>query len=135
MVDLSIGRGDHLKLLYIITKFKMYTAIIILSFLSVWCLYLTSNKIELEKTGLSLRLSNQVVLSSACSFFFFLIQTCALVMLTGVLAGIFASVSLWMLVISIVVLFTPFQKIKKVHLFLSTVFCFTIELWVYLIVH
>lgn len=106
----------------------MYSLSIIFSFCSVWCLLAVSERIELEKKGVTLLLSKNKKVAKIVAFLFFIAATGLLIDILGTASGIFSSLSLWMIAASFIVLFTPFKNFKTYYLFIITISIVAIEL-------
>ncbi|MEM9142621.1 MAG: hypothetical protein AAGA86_06505 [Bacteroidota bacterium] len=94
----------------------MYTLVILLSFVSVWCLYAASKKVAFAKNNITLTLSRHPKAAKIAALVAFLGSTLLLIFLLGTAIGILASSIVWMIIASCVVLFAPFPKLKLGHL-------------------
>lgn len=106
----------------------MYSLAFCLSFLSVYCLYAISDRVEIEKTGVMLLLQKNKMLSLLLSGSAFLFSTFIFVAKVSLGVGVFASLSLWMVLACLVVLFMPFKIIKWMHIVLTILVSFSTEL-------
>ena len=106
----------------------MYSLSIITSFLSVWCLFAASAKVEFTKKHLTLRLAKHPTLSIGLSAGLFLGGTILLCTRLGVVTGILAEVFVWIMLASGVLLFAPFPKLKGFHVLLMGLLIIGIEL-------
>ena len=105
----------------------MYSLSIIFSLLSIYCLYATAKKVEVDKSGLMLYLALRPGISKTLAVFFFLFSTILLTVSLGVASGILGSVVLWSTVISCMILFAPFQTVKQYHVILVSVISLGLE--------
>ncbi|MEM8999546.1 MAG: hypothetical protein AAGB24_04715 [Bacteroidota bacterium] len=105
----------------------MYTLAIVLCFGSVWALFSTANKVEFEKKGVTLSLSNNVLLAKGLSLILVLLSTLLLCNLLGIAVGILSNFVIWMIFGSAVALFAPFPKLRWVHLILIIVLFSVLE--------
>lgn len=105
----------------------MYSLSTIFSLLSVYCLYATAKKVEIDKKQLFRYLDSHPGISKTLAVFFFLFSTILLTASLGVASGILGSVVLWSIVMSCMVLFTPFQTIKQYHIILVSVISLGLE--------
>ena len=105
----------------------MYSLSIIFSLVSVWCLYATARKVEVEKKHLLRYLAERPGISKALAVFFFLLSTALLSQYIGIASGILGSVVLWSIWMSCVVLFAPFQALKQQHVILISAIVLSLE--------
>lgn len=105
----------------------MYSFSIVCSFLSVWCLYSASSRVEFEKKGLSLWLSGRASLAKVLSACLFILSTLTFSLAMGPVICILTSVCLWMLIASSITLFTPFRRVSITHLGLLLVLSIGLE--------
>lgn len=113
----------------------MYSLAIILSFLSVWSIFSKTKKVEFIKKNFTLYLYNNKVIADLLALSSLLIATILLSINLGIVAGIFTEITIWMLLASGVLLFTPFQKITAKHLFLFCLLIISIESLFYFLDH
>ncbi len=106
----------------------MYSLSIIISFFSIWCLYSISEKVEYTKKGITLILSRNTRAAKIAALVFFLVSTILLSISLGQVSGIFTSLVVWITLASFTLLFTPFSKVKRLHLILIGTLIICIEL-------
>ncbi|ALJ05803.1 hypothetical protein APS56_11995 [Pseudalgibacter alginicilyticus] len=94
----------------------MYSLLIVLNFISVWCLYTAAHRVEFAKTGIHEKLSKNRRAARGLALMFYLLSTIIMVSLFGFTTGILVNIMLWTLFASLITLFTPFQKVKAIHL-------------------
>ncbi|WP_192348549.1 hypothetical protein [Algoriphagus sp. Y33] len=94
----------------------MFTLAICLSFISVFCLYSLAQKVEVEPKGLMLFLKSGKMLTRALGGLAFLLSTFIYIGQMGFAVGIFTGLLFWMLLSCLMILFTPFGKVKWGHL-------------------
>lgn len=87
----------------------MYSLAIIFSFISIWCLFATSKKVEHTKTGITLLLANNTKVAKIASLVLFLVTIVLLSYCMGFVTGLLTSIVLWMFLASCIVLFAPFK--------------------------
>ena len=105
----------------------MYSLSIIFSLLSVYCLYATAKKVEIDKKHLMQYLDLHPRISKTLAVFFFLFSTILLTVSLGVASGILGSVVLWSTGMSCMILFAPFQTVKQYHIILFSVISLGLE--------
>ncbi|MEM1120720.1 MAG: hypothetical protein AAGJ18_09745 [Bacteroidota bacterium] len=102
----------------------MYTLSLFACFISVFFHYAIAPKTDITKTGLTLRLSQSRWWAMLGAIASGLIMAAALIALEGPMTGIFASMVLWMIGASLMLLFRPFQKVRLWHILaFGGVFC------------
>lgn len=106
----------------------MITIALCLSFISIYCLYAVSDRVEIEKKGIMLFFKNKQVLAVVIAGLTFLVSTIIFTYKFGLGVGIFTSLSLWMVLASLIILFLPFQVIKWPHLALAFLVVAIIEM-------
>lgn len=106
----------------------MYSLSLIISFLSIWCLFATSPKVEFVKKHLTLALSQKKTLARGLSLGLLFIATLLLSLHLGIVTGVLTELCIWLLLASIIVLFAPFQKLNRLQLILIGVVVISIEL-------
>lgn len=106
----------------------MISIALCLSFVSIFCLYAASDKVEWEKRGIMLFLRNKKALSLLLAGLTFLISTLIFISRVELGVGIFISLSLWMTLASLATLFLPFNIIKWQHLAAGILVAFAIEI-------
>ena len=94
----------------------IYSLTFLSGFLSVFCFYFSSEKIEINSKPIAIFLRKNKVLSVLLGILFFGVSTVLLTLTQGVLSGIFCSVVLWILLGSLTLLLAPFEKIRLTHL-------------------
>ncbi|WP_159090838.1 hypothetical protein [Aquimarina aquimarini] len=105
----------------------MYSLAIVTSFLSVWCLYAISERVDFVKKNITLVLSKNTKATQIVALVFFFASTFVLCFSLGLVTGIFSSLLIWMTLASSVLLFAPFPKLKYTHLILLGVLIIIIE--------
>lgn len=106
----------------------MITLALVLSFLSVWGLLASANKVEFEKKGMTLLLSKNTRAAKAVALVSLLLSTIVLCFLFDITVGIISSMVVWMIIASLVVLSTPFPKLSYRFLMGMIVICIVFEL-------
>ncbi|UII25716.1 hypothetical protein LVD15_20770 [Fulvivirga maritima] len=96
-------------------------------FLSIWCLYAISGKVEYVKTGLTLILSKNSRAATIGSLLLFAVSVVLLCLSYGLVAGIFSALVLWMTLASSIVLLAPAQRIKWFHIVIFLMATGTLE--------
>lgn len=106
----------------------MFSVSIISSFLSVWCLYAISERIELVKRGITLVLSKNKKVARIAAFLFFINATLCFITALGGVTGFFVSTGLWSTIACCVILFAPFSTVKMYHLLILIMIVIGLEL-------
>ena len=106
----------------------IYSLTFLSGFLSVFCFYFSSGKIEVNKQPVTIFLERKKRLSIVLGILFFMVSTVLLTITQGLLGGIFCSVVLWILLSSFTLLLAPFEKIKLTHLLAFLLGLLSIEL-------
>lgn len=107
----------------------MFSLSIILSFVSVWCLYAVADRVDFVKTGIHAKLKEHSGVARTISLLSYLLLCILLVNKYGPTTGILVGLMLWTLVGSLIVLFTPFSKFKTLHLGLLMVLIIGLEIF------
>lgn len=113
----------------------MYTLSITMSFLSVFGLFATHKRVEVEKKGVLLWLSQRSLFTKIISLITFIVSTYLLALQLGVAIGIFTSLTLWMLLACLTTLFSPFEKVRRGHLLIALISISAIEVLTDLLKH
>ena len=94
----------------------MYTLSIVTSFLSVLALYAVADRVEFAKPDWMQWLDAHATVARLSAAILFGVSTFLLTVTMGLATGIFASLTLWMLLAGLMVLFAPFERISQFHL-------------------
>lgn len=94
----------------------MYSLSILLSFLSIFSLYAIAQKTEIQKSGLTLLLNQQRIVSQCIAIFSGIASIGLLMYLEGGMIGFFTGITLWMLTASLMLMIRPFRSVKWGHL-------------------
>ncbi|GAA3620480.1 hypothetical protein GCM10022397_02810 [Flavivirga jejuensis] len=105
----------------------MYSLAIIFSFLSVWGFYITSNRIEFNKTGFTRSIANKRIIVRFISGLLFIISAILFCYSSGITIGISIITLLYMLMLGLVVLFAPYNCIKISHFLLIVILIIGLE--------
>ena len=105
----------------------MYSLPIIFSLISVYCLYATAKKVEVDKKHLMRFLEARPGISKTLAAFFFLLSTMLLCWYIGIVSGILGSIVLWSIWMSCMVLLAPFQVLKQNYIILVSVAAIGLE--------
>ncbi|MFL9830648.1 hypothetical protein ABS764_07265 [Flavobacterium sp. ST-87] len=105
----------------------MYTLALCLSLISIFCLLTLSDRVEVDKKGLMLFLKTKKTLSLLLAGLAFLFSTLIFITKVGSGVGIFTSLSLWMVLGCLVILFTPLNIIRQLYLIVGALVLFSIE--------
>lgn len=106
----------------------MFTLAICLSFLSIYCLYALSDKVEVEKKVIMLFLKERKTLTWLLAGSTFVFSTLILHGQLGPAVGILTSFMLWTVLAGFIILFMPFEKVKWPHLAIGMVVIIAIEM-------
>ncbi|MEM7550985.1 MAG: hypothetical protein AAF363_14975 [Bacteroidota bacterium] len=106
---------------------------ILLSFLSVFALYLMAMKTEFVPSRKTILRMTEVlcahkIVTRVLSFTMLAISTFILAEGMGLASGIFCSIVLWTLLASTILIFAPFQRLKVSHTLIVFVLIIVIEL-------
>ena len=110
----------------------MISLSIVLSFISVWCLYATANRTDFVKTGIHAKLNKNSMAASVVAILLYVLSGFILVWNYGMATGIIASFTLWTLMSSLITLFTPFPKFKTFYICLIVVFLMGLEICLFI---
>ncbi|MCG8306528.1 MAG: hypothetical protein MI975_03995 [Cytophagales bacterium] len=100
----------------------------LLLLLSVWCLYIAAERLELEVKGPAARLTEHPKLTRILSVLFCIGGTVLLIRVFGLATGALASLSIWTRIAGLIVLFAPFNKIKIIPVAVILVAVIIVEL-------
>ncbi|MEM9987428.1 MAG: hypothetical protein AAF804_20230 [Bacteroidota bacterium] len=113
----------------------MLTLSLMLSLISVSCLYATAERVEGEKRGLLRWLSQHTTLAYCTAGVAYLGALGLHISSFGWLAGLFTSLLAWMLLACMMILFAPFQQMRLHHVSLVALVAFGLEWLLSLISH
>ncbi|MEM8897649.1 MAG: hypothetical protein AAGC85_06070 [Bacteroidota bacterium] len=84
-------------------------------FLSIYCLYALSEKVEYDKEAIMLFLANNSMVTKGLSVLFAILGFWILSFVVGTTNGIISGAVLWSLLASLILLFAPFKNINLLH--------------------
>lgn len=100
-------------------------------FVSIYLLYATAKRIEYHKGGLSVFFETHSMLSKSLGLVFTILGTLILIYLYGITNALLILFVVWPTIASFIILFTPFKKVKVIHLlcpgFILTLLEFVIQ--------
>ena len=84
-------------------------------FLSVYCLYAISDKVEYDKEAVMLFLANNTVVTKGLAVLFAILGFWILSFVVGTTNAIISGAVLWSVLASLILLFAPFKNINLLH--------------------